>query len=144
MDARQWSRAAWALALLFGSLPLVGRLVLGSWEFISAGEIACLLLLTGIYFHLCSRRYATKPDPATLLDQANRLAAGGRPDRALAVLTRTIRQSPKLWQAYQYRGELRLRLGDRAHAAEDFSNAIRLAPDEPHLQVLLEEASKNS
>jgi cytochrome c-type biogenesis protein CcmH/NrfG len=144
MDARQWSRAAWALALLFGSLPLVGRLVLGSWEFISAGEIACLLLLTGIYFHLRSRRYATKPDPATLLDQANRLAAGGRPDRALAVLTRTIRQSPKLWQAYQYRGELRLRLGDRAHAAEDFSNAIRLAPDEPHLQVLLEEASKNS
>jgi cytochrome c-type biogenesis protein CcmH/NrfG len=122
----------------------VGRLVLGSWEFISAGEIACLLLLPGIYFHLRSRRYATRPDPATLLDQASRLAAGGRPDRALAVLTRTIRQSPKLWQAYQYRGELRLRLGDCARAAEDFSDAIRLAPDEPHLHVLLEECSKNS
>jgi cytochrome c-type biogenesis protein CcmH/NrfG len=144
MDARQWSRAAWALAVLFGSLPVAGRLVLGSWEFVSAGEIACFLLLTGLYFHVRSRRYATKPDPATLLDQANRLAASGRPDRALAVLTKTIRQSPKLWQAYQYRGELRLRLGDRLLAAEDFADAIRLAPDEPHLHVLLEEASKNS
>jgi cytochrome c-type biogenesis protein CcmH/NrfG len=144
MDARQWSRAAWALALLFGSLPLAGRLVLGSWEFISAGEIACLLLLAGTYFHVRSRRFSTKPDPATLLDQANRLAANGRPDRALAVLTRTIRQSPKLWQAYQYRGELRLRLGDRSLAAQDFSEAIRLAPDEPHLHLLLDECSKNS
>ena len=144
MDARQWSRAAWALALLFGSLPLVGRLVLGSWEFVSAGEIACLLLLAGVYFHVRSRRFATKPDPATLLDQANRLAASGRPDRALAVLTRTIRQSPKLWQAYQYRGELRLRLGEHSLAAQDFSDAIRLAPDEPHLHVLLDECSKNS
>lgn len=144
MDARQWSRAAWALALLFGSLPLAGRLVLGSWEFISAGEIACLLLLAATYFHVRSRRFSTKPDPATLLDQANRLAANGRPDRALAVLTRTIRQSPKLWQAYQYRGELRLRLGDRSLAAQDFSDAIRLAPDEPHLHLLLDECSKNS
>ena len=143
MDARQCSRAAWALALLFGSLPLAGRLVLGSWEFVSAAEIACLLILAGTYFHVRSRRFATKPDPASLLDQANRLAAGGRLDRALAVLTRTIRQSPKLWQAYQYRGELRLRLGDRLLAAQDFSDAIRLAPDEPHLHVLLEEASKN-
>src|ERR1022692_3613195 len=140
MDARQWSRAAWALALLFGSLPLVGRLVLGSWEFVSAAEIACLLLLAGVYFHVRSRRFATKPDPATLLDQANRLAASGRPDRALAVLTRTIRQSPKLWQAYQYRGELRLRLGDVALAAQDFSEAIRLAPSEPHLYVLRDQA----
>ena len=144
MDARRWSRAAWALALLFGSLPLAGRLVLGGWEFVSAGEIACLLILAGAYFHLRSRRFATKPDPATLLDTANRLAASGRPDRALAVLTRTIRHSPRLWQAYQYRGELRLRVGDRLLAAQDFSEAIRLAPDEPHLQVLLEEATKNS
>jgi tetratricopeptide (TPR) repeat protein len=144
MDARQWSRAAWALALLFGSLPLVGRLVLGSWEFVSAGEIASLLLLAGAYFHVRSRRFATRPDPATLLEHANRLAAGGRSDRALAVLTKTIGQSPKLWQAYQYRGELRLRLGDRLLAAEDFSDAIRLAPEEPHLHLLLEEATKNS
>ena len=144
MDARQWSRAVWALALLFGSLPLVGRLVLGSWEFVSAGEIACLLLLAGAYFHVRSRRYLTKPDPATLLDHANRLAADGRADRALALLTKTIRQSPKLWQAYQYRGELRLRLGEFTLAAEDFAEAIRLAPNEPHLHVLFEVATKIS
>ena len=144
MDARQWSRAAWALALLFGSLPLAGRLVLGSWEFVSAGVIACLLLLAGTYFHLRSRRFGTRPDPATLLEHAHRLAASGRPDRALAVLTRTIRQSPKLWQAYQYRGELQLRLGKHSLAAQDFSDAIRLAPDEPHLHLLLAEATRNS
>jgi len=144
MDARQWSRAAWALALLFGSLPLAGRLVLGSWEFVSAGEIACCLLFAGAYFHVRSRRFATRPDPATLLEHAHRLAASGRPDRALAVLTRTIRQSPRLWQAYQYRGELRLRLGEFALAAQDFAEAIRLAPDEPHLRHLLEQAAKNS
>ncbi len=141
MDARQWSRAAWALALLFGSLPVMGRLVLGDWEFWSAAEISCLLLLAGAYFHFRSRRYATTPDPATLLDQANRFASSGRIDRAVRLLTKTIRQSPKLWQAYQYRGELRLRLGEFALAAQDFSDAIRLAPDEPHLHVLLDQAA---
>jgi cytochrome c-type biogenesis protein CcmH/NrfG len=140
MDARQWSRAVWALALLFGSLPVVGRFVLGDWEFVGAGEIACVLLIAGAYFHLRSRRHITKPDPATLLDQANQFATNGRIDRALAMLTKTIRQSPKLWQAYQYRGELRLRLGQADLAAQDFSNAIRLAPDEPHLRLLHEQA----
>jgi cytochrome c-type biogenesis protein CcmH/NrfG len=140
MDRRQWSRIAWALALLFGSLPVVGRFVLGDWEFVGAGEIACLLLLAGAYFHLRSRRYAAKPDPATLLDQANQLAANGRTGRAIALLTKTIRQSPKLWQAYQYRGELHLRAGNAALAAQDFAEAIRLAPNEPHLYLLREQA----
>jgi tetratricopeptide (TPR) repeat protein len=148
MDARQWSRAAGALALLFGSFPIVGRLVLGTWEFGGSAEIACLLLVAGVYLHLRSRRkYAANPDPATLLDQASELAANGRADRAVVLLTKTIRQSPRLWQAYQYRGELRLRLGEFVLAAQDFSAAIRLAPDEPHLYRLREQAtslSKNS
>ena len=118
----------------------MGRIVLGTWEFIGAAEIACLLLMAGSYFHVRSRRYVTKPDPATLLDQSNRLAANGRLDRAVALLTKTIRQSPKLWQAYQYRGELRLRLGEFALAEQDFAEAIRLAPNEPHLYLLREQA----
>lgn len=127
----------WALALVFGSFPVVGRFVLGDWEFSGAAEIACLLLVIGAYLHLRSRRrYAAKPDPAALLDQAGQLVAAGRFDKAVALLTKTIRQSPKLWQAYQYRGELRLRLGDAGLAAQDFSEAIRLAPDEPHLHLL--------
>jgi cytochrome c-type biogenesis protein CcmH/NrfG len=140
-QARQWSRTAWAVGLLFGSLPVAGRIVLGTWEFSGAAEIACLLLMLGAYFHIRSRLYAAKPDPATLLDQAGQLASDGRIERAIALLTRTIRQSPKLWQAYQYRGELRLRLGNVALAAQDFSEAIRLAPNEPHLYVLREQAS---
>jgi cytochrome c-type biogenesis protein CcmH/NrfG len=143
MYLRQWSRAAWALALLFGSLPIVARLVFGTWEFIGAGEMACLLLMAGTYFHVRSRRYVTKADPATLLDQASRLAVNGEIDKAVGLLTRVIRQNPKLWQAYQYRGELRLRIGHFDLAAQDFSKAIRLAPDEPHLRVLLEVAAKN-
>jgi cytochrome c-type biogenesis protein CcmH/NrfG len=141
MDRRQWSKAAWALALLFGSFPVVGRMVLGNWEFGGSAEIACLLLLAGAYFHLRSRRrYAANPDPATLLDQASQLAANGRVDRAVALLTKTIRQSPKLWQAYQYRGELHLRAGDAVLATHDFAEAIRLAPNEPHLYLLREQA----
>ncbi|HUA57826.1 MAG TPA: tetratricopeptide repeat protein [Verrucomicrobiae bacterium] len=141
MDLRQWSRAAGALALLFASFPLVGRLVLGRWEFAGAGELACLLLLAGAYLHFRSRRYATRADPATLLARARDFAAGGRTDRALSLLTRTIRQNPRLWQAYQYRGELRLRLGAFELAAQDFAEAIRLAPEEPYLQVLLQRAT---
>ena len=142
MDARQWSRAAWGLALLFASLPLMGRLVMGDWEFVAAGEVACLLLLVGVYFQVRSRRHQTKPDPATLLDLANQLAVNGRIDKAITLLTKTIRQNPRLWQAYQYRGQLRMRNGEFALAAADFSGAIRIAPDEAHLHTLLEEAQK--
>jgi tetratricopeptide (TPR) repeat protein len=144
MDARQWSRAAWALALLFASLPLMGRFVMGDWEFVGAAEVACLLLLVGGYFHMRSRRYITKPDPATLLERANEFAIKGRSDKAITLLTKAIRQSPRLWQAYQYRGQLRMRRGEFALAADDFSDAIRLAPDEAHLHALLEDAAKNS
>jgi Flp pilus assembly protein TadD len=42
-----------------------------------------------------------------------------------------------LWQAYQYRGELYLQQGGQTDAArQDFSEAIRLAPTEPHLYLL--------
>lgn len=136
--ARQWSKTAWAVALLFGSLPLAGRLILGSWEFGAAAEVACLALMLGAYFHLLSRRgYPAIPDPATMLDQASQLASSGRIDRAIARLSKTIRLSPKLWQAYQYRGELYIRRGDAvALAVQDFSEAIRLAPNEPQLYLL--------
>ena len=100
--------------------------------------------MAGAYLHFRGRRHGARPDPATLLDQAHQLATEGRVDRAIALLTRTIRQSPKLWQAYQYRGELQLRLGEHELAARDFSDAIQLAPDEPHLHRLLEQASENS
>jgi len=130
------------LALVFGSLPLAGRLILGDWEFAGAAEIACLLLLVGTWLRWRSRRQFTAiPDPATLLDQASRLAASGRMDGAVALLTKTIRQSPKLWQAFQYRGELHLLLGDVPRAVRDFSEAIRLAPNEPHLSVLRAQAT---
>ncbi len=52
------------------------------------------------------------------------------------MLTETIRLSPQLWQAYQYRGELYLRQSNLQAALDDFSAAIRLAPREPHLYLL--------
>jgi hypothetical protein len=42
--ARQWCRAALALALIFASVPLAGKLFLGSWRF-GALDIACLCML---------------------------------------------------------------------------------------------------
>ncbi len=56
---------------------------------------------------------------------------------AIADWTEAIRLNPKLWQAYQYRGELHLLPPERLKAAmEDFNAAIRLAPGEPHLYFL--------
>jgi tetratricopeptide (TPR) repeat protein len=134
--ARQWSRLVWALALLFGSLPVAGRLILGSWGFSGSAEISCLLLLLGGYFHLASRGVSKLSDPAMLLDEANQLAASGQIERATALLTKTIRLSPRFWQAFQYRGELYLGSGKVEPAFRDFSEAIRLAPNEPHLYQL--------
>lgn len=135
--ARQWSRTAFAMAAVFGSLPLAGRVFLGSWGFDGAAEIACLCLIAGGYFLIVSRRFLAIPDPASILEQAGQRASEGQSDRAIALLTEGIRLSPQLWQTFQYRGELYLRQGEQVEAAlQDFSEAIRLAPQEPHLYML--------
>jgi Flp pilus assembly protein TadD len=125
------------MAVVFGSLPLAGRLFLGSWSFDGAEEIACLCLFAGVYFHIVSRRFPTIPDPATILERAAQHACEGRSQQAISLLTEAIRLSPQLWQAFQYHGELYLRHGDRlVSALDDFSEAIRLAPRESHLYLL--------
>jgi hypothetical protein len=140
--ARQWSRTAWALAALFASLPLASRLLLGSWAFEGAGGIAFLCFLFGAYWHILARRYRSLPDPAARLDEAIQAARSGELERAIALLTREIRLSPGLWQAYQYRGETFLLLPDGAPAAlADFEAAIRLAPGEMHLIELRDRAA---
>ena len=135
-ESRQRARTAYAMAAVFGSMPLASRIFLGAWDFEGAGALAALCLIAGVYFHLASRRFAAIPDPASLLERAGELAVAGRERRSVAVLTETIRLSPQLWQAYQYRGELYLRQPNLPAALEDFSAAIRLAPREPHLYLL--------
>jgi len=136
--ARQWSRAAVALAFLFGSLPLASRLFVGSWGFDGAPGIACLCLAAGAYLHFAGRgRRPPIPDSATFLGEAIRLAASGETSRALALLDEALRLSPRLWQAREYRGQMRLEEpGAAERALRDFSEAIRLAPGEPHLYIL--------
>ena len=136
--ARQWRRAALALAFLFASLPLMGKLFLGSWGFDGASGIACLCLAAAAYLYFAGReRRPPIPDSATLLDQAIRMAASGETDRGLALLDEALRLSPRLWQARQYRGQMRLGEPGAAEVAlQDFTEAIRLAPDEPHLYIL--------
>jgi cytochrome c-type biogenesis protein CcmH/NrfG len=141
--AREWSRMALALGLLFGSLPVAGRIFLGAWSFSGAAEISCCLLILAIYLHLWGRRQiATMPDSAAMLDEASRLAAEGRIDRAIVQLSKTIRRNPRFWQAFQYRGELYLGLENSSLAIQDFTEAIRLAPNEAHLYVLRERACR--
>jgi tetratricopeptide (TPR) repeat protein len=136
--ARQWCRAALGLAFLFASLPLTGKLFLGSWRFDGAPGLACLCLAAAAYLHFAGREHRPPvPDSAAILDKAIRLAASGETGRALALLEEAVRLSPDLWQARQYRGELRLGEPDGAESAlEDFTEAIRLAPGEPHLYIL--------
>jgi len=128
---------AWAMAFLFASMPAASRLFLGVWGFDGAAEIACLCLILGTYFHIVGRRRVPAiPDPAAMLDQAIQFASSGRIDAAIALLTETMRLSPQLWQAYQYRGELYLRQQSFDAALQDLNEAIRLAPEEPHLYIL--------
>jgi tetratricopeptide (TPR) repeat protein len=136
--ARQWSRAAWTMALLLGSLPVASRLFLGGWGFDGAAGMACLCMFAGTYFQIVSRRrFPSVRDPAAMLDQAIHLASSDRTEQAIALLTEAIRLSPWLWQAFQYRGELYLQREDSVHAAlRDFDEAVRLAPGEPHLYTL--------
>jgi Flp pilus assembly protein TadD len=72
-----------------------------------------------------------------MLNQAIQLAISGQIEEALALLTETIRLNPKLWQAFQYRGEIYLQQQNFDAALRDLKEAIRLAPEEPHLHVLL-------
>lgn len=136
--ARQWSRAALALAVVFGSLPLTSRLIIGNWGFDDAPGIACLFLIAAGYLYLAGRvPQPPIPDSATILTEAIRVAASGETDRAIALLNEAFRLDPGLWQAREYRGQIRL--GETAaveSALQDFTDAIRLAPVEPHLYIL--------
>jgi len=136
--ARQWCRAALALAFLFISLPVASKLFLGSWGFDDAPGIACLCLVVAAYLHFVGRRRRPPiPDSAAILDKAIRLAASGESARAIALLDKALRLSLHLWQARQYRGQIRLGEMEAAESAlQDFTEAIRLAPDEPHLYLL--------
>jgi tetratricopeptide (TPR) repeat protein len=134
--AKQWSRAAWGMALLFASLPLASKLFLGAWGFDGAAELSFLSLALGTYLHVRSRRAKALRDSAAFLEQAMEAAASGEIEKAIAWLAKAARLSPRLWQAYQYRGELYLRTGRFEAALEDFTEAIRLAPEESHLHAL--------
>ena len=135
--ARQWCRAALALAFLFASLPVASKLFVGNWGFDGAPEIACLCLVAAAYLYFVGReRRPPIPDPATILDEAIRLAAVGETVRGIALLNEALRLNPGLWQARQYRGQIRLGEPDAAESAlQDFTEAIRLAPDEAHLYI---------
>lgn len=131
--ARQWSRSAYALAALFGSFPIAGRLLLGVWTFEGATGIAGLWLAAGLYLHVRARRLKTVPDPAQLLNAAIEYFRMGDARRAIAVLDLALAQSPRLWQALQWRAQARAALGEIRAALDDLDDAIRLAPGEPHL-----------
>jgi tetratricopeptide (TPR) repeat protein len=132
--ARHWSRTAWIVSLLFAGLTVASGLFVGDW---GLGVIPVGFAILGTYFYLVSRpRYHSLPDGAALLDRAIRAARAGKIDKAHSLLTRAIRMNPRLWQAFQYRGELHLAQGNAEAAIEDFDEAIRLAPGEEHLRAL--------
>jgi tetratricopeptide (TPR) repeat protein len=136
--ARQSYRAALGLAILFASLPLASKLLLGGWGFDDAPAIACLCLVAAAYLYFAGRvRRPPIPDSATMLGEAIHLAAAGDTGRGIALLNKALRLSPRLWQAREYRGQILLGHPDAAESAlRDFTEAIRLAPNEPHLYIL--------
>jgi Flp pilus assembly protein TadD len=126
-----------AIGLLFASMPVGAKILLGVWGFQEAAAISIICFAIATYLYLMSRgRTLTIADGAEMMDRARRLAASGKMAKAIFVLTKTLRLDPKLWQALQYRGELRVSQGDYGGALDDFSEAIRLAPHERHLYLL--------
>src|SRR5260370_42531414 len=95
LRARQWSRTAFAMAVVFGSLPLASRIFLGGWGFDGAAEIACLCLMAGAYFHIVSRRFPAVPGPATRLERAAACASSGHDDQAIGLVTQSILRIPQ-------------------------------------------------
>jgi Flp pilus assembly protein TadD len=126
------------MAVLFFTLPLASQFFLGAWGFDDAPGIACLCLAAAAYLYFAERQRLTPiPDPAAVLDEAIRRAAAGDADTALKLLDEALRMSPRLWQAWQYRGQICIGQPDGIESAlHDFTEAIRLAPGEPHLYML--------
>jgi tetratricopeptide (TPR) repeat protein len=143
-ELRRWSRTATAAGLLFASLPVVARVLFGAWGFPQAASVAVICFAIAIYLYArSSGRWLRIPDGAVMLDRAQQLVSVGKVRKAISVLTRTIRLDPNLWQAYEYRGKLRVSEGNYREAIEDLSEAIRLAPRERHLYVLRAEVYDN-
>jgi tetratricopeptide (TPR) repeat protein len=133
----KWSRTAVAIGILFASLPVAGRLLFGVWGFPEAAGISgiCFAIAVYLYARSVGQRLGI-PDSAVLLDRAQQLVSLGRVPKAISVLTQAIRLDPNLWQAYEYRGRLRISEGNYSEALKDISEAIRLAPRERHLYFL--------
>jgi Tfp pilus assembly protein PilF len=118
-------------------MPVAGKILLGVWEFHEATAIAVICFTIAVYLYLINRgRMRTIPDGAEMMDRALQLAASGKIAKASSLLTKALSLDPKLWQAFQYRGELRVSQGDYRGGVDDFSEAIRLAPQERHLYLL--------
>lgn len=115
---------------------MASRLLLGVWGFPEAAGISVISFTIAIYLYARSLGRLRIPDGAVMLDRAERLASSGKVAKAIAVLSQTIRLNSSLWQAYEYRGRLRISQGDYSEALEDLSEAIRLAPQERHLYFL--------
>src|SRR5437762_1137510 len=90
--ARQWWRALLALAVLFASMPLMSKLLLGSWAFDDALGIACLLSAAAAYLYFAGRKHRTVPDAAAMLEEAIQQAASGHIEKGLAILDDVLRQ----------------------------------------------------
>jgi Flp pilus assembly protein TadD len=126
-----------AIGLLFASMPVAAKILMGVWGFQEAAAISIICFAIAAYLYLLSRgRTRAIPDGAEMMDRARRLAASGKMAKATFVLTKALSLDPKLWQAFQYRGELQVSQGDYRGALDDFSEAIRLAPQERHLYLL--------
>ena len=118
-------------------MPLAAKTILGVWAFQEAAAISIICFAIAAYLHLRSRSWTpTIPDGAEMMDRAFRMTASGKMARAISVLTKTLRLDRKLWQALQYRAQLRASQGDYTGALEDLDEAIRLAPKERHLYLL--------
>jgi len=73
-----------------------------------------------------SSRQLGSSDSETLFQEAQKSVANGKPQDAMASLTRAIQLDPGNAKAFYTRGNIRMTLGDRQNAFKDYNEALRL------------------
>ena len=69
-------------------------------------------------------------DPGLLMQLAMLYTQDNRPKQAIKVFDQVIKANEDYWQAYRFRGDTRLSIGNHAEAIADFEKSLEMAPED--------------
>lgn len=90
-----------------------------------------------VEFQLCQEDLVYERKYMSLSNMGLTYILMGKPDEALAILTKATEVAPDYAKSYQLMGRIFFAQGKTREAADFFLNAVRLNPDDPESQMLL-------